>query len=126
MLAAHQRRQHARLLLIGAVHHDGMGPEQVDVDSRSGGERTARCRHRLHHQRGFGHPKPGAAQFFRHGDAQPATLGHRLVEVARESSVAVARQPVSVIETGADALYRVHQRGMVLIAVDCHDGTNSR
>ena len=53
----------------------------------------------MHHDRGFRHPETGAAIFFRHGDAEPARIGHRAMKLERELAIVVARQPVVITET---------------------------
>ena len=98
LLAADQRRQPALLLLVAAEHHDGVQPEDVHVHGRGAGEARARFADRLHHQRRLGDPEPRAAMLLRHGDAQPAGLRDRGMELVRKTAVAVALEPVLRVE----------------------------
>ena len=52
----------------------------------------------MHHDRGLGHPEAGAAILLRHGDAEPAGIGHRAVKLEWKLAVLVARQPVFIVE----------------------------
>ena len=52
----------------------------------------------MHQYGGLRDAKPGTTVLFRHRDAQPAPLNHRLPELARKFTGAVMFQPVSVIE----------------------------
>ena len=88
LLAGDQRRQKALLLLLGAEHDDRIEPEDVHVHGGGALHAGARLRDRLHHHRGFGDAEPGAAVVFRHGDAEPAVGGERLMQVVREAAVA--------------------------------------
>src|SRR5258708_40161800 len=51
-----------------------------------------------HHDRRLDDAKPRAAEFFRNADAQPARIGHGLVEIMRKTTFAVLLQPIGVIK----------------------------
>ena len=67
-----------------------MRAEQVDVDGRRRRHAATVARHLVHHDHRLGHAEAGAAVFLGHGDAQPAGIGHRAVELVRELAVVVA------------------------------------
>ena len=69
--------QDALLLLLGAEHHDRVGPEDVEMDRRGALQGGAQFGHGLHHDRRLGDAEARAAIFLRHGDAEPAGIGHR-------------------------------------------------
>jgi hypothetical protein len=54
LLAADQRRQHARLLLLRSEHHDGVEPEDVHVHRGRAAHAGAGLGNGLHHHRGLG------------------------------------------------------------------------
>ena len=56
----------------------------------------------MHHDRGLGDAEARSAQFDRHGDSQPAGIGHGLVEFVRESGSLIAFGPVIITERGRD------------------------
>ena len=105
VLAGDQPRNPARLLLRRAVHDDRMRAEQVDVHRRGRRHAAAVAGDLVHHDRGLGHAEAGAAIFLRHGDAEPAGVGHRAMELERELAVVVARQPVIVAEARDDGAH---------------------
>ena len=70
-------------------------------------------RNRLHHDRGLGDAEPGAAVFLRHRDAEPAAFRDRLMELVRKLAVAVACEPVLVVEAGAELRDRVAQLELI-------------
>ena len=82
-----------------------MRAEQVDVDRRGGGHAAAVAGDLVHHDRRLGDAEAGAAVFLRHGDAEPAGLRHRPVELVREHAVLVAREPVVVVESRDDGAH---------------------
>ena len=69
--------QDALLLLLGAEHHDRVGPEDVEMDGRGALQGRARFGHGLHQHRRFGDAEARAAILLGHGDAEPAGIGHR-------------------------------------------------
>ena len=77
---------------------DGVRAENVHVHAGRGGHGAARSRDGGHHKRRFGDAQPGATIFTRHGDAEPSSIRHRLVEFMRETALAVAFQPIIVTE----------------------------
>ena len=89
-------------LVVGAVHDDGVGAENVDVNSRSRGH-AARFGHRVHHEGRFGDTQPGPTELRWHGNAKPAAVGHGLLEFVRKLAGVVALVPVVVTELGADS-----------------------
>ena len=105
-----QPRHPARLLLRRALHDDRMRPEQVDVHGRGGGHAAAVACDLMHHDGGFGDAEARAAVFLRHGDAEPAGLRHRAMELARKDAVVVARQPVIVAELRDDGAHAFADR----------------
>ncbi len=103
VLARDQRRQHAALLLLGAEHDDGMQAENVDVDGRGPAHGGAGFGDRLHHHRGLGDAEAGAAVLRRHGDAEPAGVRERAMQLVREIAAAILLQPIAVVETARRA-----------------------
>ena len=61
----------------------------------------------MHHHRSLADTKARAAIFLRHGDAEPAAFGDRLVEAMREHAIAVPLQPIVVAELVANRLNAV-------------------
>ena len=90
LLAGGDRRQHAALLLLGAVNDDRIETENIHVNGGSAGQPGARRRDRLHHDRGFGHAEARAAKGLRNADAEPAVGGERAIKLFGKFSVAVA------------------------------------
>ena len=119
-----ERGQHAPLLRVRAEHHHGVEPEDVHVHGRGAAHAGPRFRHRLHHDRRLHDPEPGAAIVFRHADAEPAIPCERLVQLGREAPVAVARQPVLVIEGRADARDGVAHRNLLVAQGEIHRGSS--
>src|SRR3546814_898637 len=107
LLALDQRHQPAPLLLVRAVHDDRVRAEDVDVDRRGAGKCRARLGDRLEHDRRLGDTEPRAAIRLRHGDAEPAVLRHRLIEVLGEAALVVALQPVVRPEILAELDYGI-------------------
>ena len=103
MSAFDQGRYHPILLLGGAVLDHGMRPEQIDVDGRACGDRTSGIADGLHEQGRVGDAEARPAIFLRHRDAEPAGLGHGLVERVREFGSAFLFQPPVVVEPVTDA-----------------------
>ena len=68
----------------------------------------------MHHDRGLGHAEAGAAILLRHGDAEPAGVGHRAMKLERELAVVVARQPVIVTETRDDRAHAFANRRLIV------------
>jgi hypothetical protein len=120
VLAAHQRRQHARALLIIAMHHDGVRAKQVDMDRRCRGEPATRC-HPFHHQRCLGHAKPCPAIGLGHCDAQPAGICHGTVKRIGKCAIAVAATPIIIAEARANAAYAVDKVLMLLFDITTHE-----
>src|SRR5262249_34296136 len=58
-----------------------------------------------------------------HGDAEPAGLGHRLVEGARKPAFAVALEPVLRAEAGAEAGHRLADLLLRLAEGEVHSAT---
>ena len=101
LIAAHQRRQPALLLLRRPMHDDGMRPEHVDVDGGSRRIAAAARRRRLHHDGRLGHAQPGAAHVLGHGDAEPAAFRHGAIIFFRKAGLLLAFGPILIVETGA-------------------------
>ena len=76
-------------------------------------------RHRLHGERRLGDAEPGPAIFLRHGGADPAAGREGRDELAGKFAVAIARQPIAIVEplaepqhVVADHLLLVAQHGL--------------
>ncbi len=91
----------ALLLFLGAEQDHGLEPKDVDVDRRGAAHARAGLGDRLHHDRGFGDPQTRAAIGLRHGDAQPAGVSQRAVEILGKHARLVSLQPVLVRELRA-------------------------
>jgi hypothetical protein len=111
-LAGGDRRQHAALLFIGAVHHDRVEPENVHVHGGCAGQSGARGRDRLHHDRRLGDPETRAAVGFRHADAEPAGIGDGAPEFLGKLTVAVALEPILIVEARANTCDSLAQRSL--------------
>ncbi len=70
---------------------------------------SARGRDRFHEDRGFGDAETRAAIGFRHADAEPAGIGDGAAELLGKLAVAVALEPIVVIEARADFFHGVAQ-----------------
>ena len=114
--------QDAPLLFLGAEHHDRVRAEDIEVNRRGALQRRARLGHRLHQQGRLGDAETRAAVFLGHGDAQPAGIGHRLVEVVGKSAFLVLLQPVPVVELGTQPGDAVADRELVLGEGEIHGG----
>ena len=97
-----------------------MRPENVHMDRGRRRHGAARTGHRHHHERGFGDAEPRAADLFGHGDAEPAAVRHGPVEGVREGAVAVACEPVVVVEIGHDLADCVDDGGLVFGKFELH------
>ncbi len=91
------------LLLPGAEHHDGIRPEQVEVDGRRTGHAGPGPCDGVSEYRSLRDAEPGSAIFTRHGDAEPASLRDGVHECLGKLAVRVAGQPISVVEIVANA-----------------------
>ena len=91
---------------------------QVDaaraVHARTGGG------HLFEHNRGLGDAAAASAVFGRDGDADPAALGHRLVELPRERVALVPFGPVLIREPGADLADRLAQQPVIRVFGEVH------
>ena len=105
-LAGDDRRQHAALLLLGAVNDDRIEAENIHVHGGRAGQAGARRGDGLHHDGGFGDAEARAAIGFRDADAEPAVVGERAIELFGKFAVAVALQPIIVAKARADFLDR--------------------
>jgi hypothetical protein len=68
-------------------------------------------------------PRPAPPIFLRHGDAEPAGVGHRAVEILREAAVLVLLQPVFVVEAGAELRDAVLDGELVFGEGEIHGGS---
>ena len=68
----------------------------------------------MHEQGSLGDAQPGAAELLRHRDAQVARIRHRAMELEGKIPAAVVREPVVVVERGAQAIHAVHD-GLLLV-----------
>ena len=84
VLAGDQRRQHAALLLVGPEHNDRLQSEDVHVDGGGPAHGRAGFGDRLHHDRGLGDAEASPAILRRHGNAEPARLRQRSMQLVRE------------------------------------------
>ncbi len=91
-----------------------MRTEDVEVDRARRRIAARACRHLMHHDGGFGYAQIGAAKFFRHGDAQPSGIGHRLVEFGWERLLIFAAGPIIVPELVAHLPHTVADGFLVL------------
>ena len=96
--AGDQRREHARLLFVGAEDDDGVEAEDVHVNGGGAGHAGAGLGDGLHHDAGLGDAEAGAAIFRRDANAEETFGGQRLVQVVREGAVGVAGQPIGIVE----------------------------
>ena len=102
ILTGNQARHPAALLLMGALDHDGVGAKEVDMDRGGRGHAAAMAGHLMHHDRRFGHAQTRAAIGFRHGDAEPACIGHGAVKLTGKDPVLIARQPIVIAKPAHD------------------------
>ncbi|OIQ63934.1 hypothetical protein GALL_545180 [mine drainage metagenome] len=103
VLTLDQRGQHPNLLFGGAVNHDGVEAENVDVDGAGPAHGRAGFGDGLGQDRGFGNAKARPAVFLRHRDAKPVASGHRVEKFIWEGRGVFAFQPVGIVEPGAHA-----------------------
>jgi hypothetical protein len=113
LLTADQWRQPALLLLGTAEDHDRIQPENVHVHGGGAREPSARLADRLHHQRGFGDAKPGAAMLGRHRDTEPAGVGNGTMKVVGETAVTIALEPIGGVEALAQLRDAVADRKLL-------------
>ena len=107
-----------------AVHHDRVRPEQVDVHAGGGRHAAAVGGDLVHHDGGLGHAQARATVGLRHGNAEPAALGHGAVEIMWEIAVLVALQPVFVAEARDGGAHAFAQGRVVGLAVVADGGWN--
>ena len=86
-----------------AVAAHRLHPEDRQVDRRAAVHRRTGRGDLLEHDRRLGDALPAAAELLGDGDADPAAVGHRVVEVPRELVRLVLLGPVLVGVVGADA-----------------------
>lgn len=96
LLPGDQEQQHARLLCFAAKAHHRLQAE--DIDMHRGHHRHAPPADLPHYQRRIGNARSRPAMFLRRGDAVPAAARDPSGEVMRKGTVAVARQPVGIVE----------------------------
>ena len=121
-----QGRQKPALLLVGAEDDDRMQSEDVHVDRRSAAEPGPGFGDRLHQHRGLADAEPAAAIFRRHGDAEPTRFGHRPVKLVRKPALGVLREPVIVVEPGAQRSHRGPHLQLVSRQCEGHHRLRSR
>ena len=107
LLARNDRRDHALLLFLGAEQDHRFEPEHRAVDAGGRSHAATALRHGLHHHGCLGDAKARSAHRLWHGNAEPAGIGHRLVEVGRIFAAAVVFQPVVVAELRAVLEHRL-------------------
>ncbi len=110
----------ALFLLRCARNHQRVRAEDVDVDGRGRALRARRPCNLMHHDRRFGHTQASAAVFLRHRNAQPATIGHSLVEIVRKFARFVAIEPIGVIEGFAHLRHRIADRFLLFGKPEIH------
>ena len=98
-----------------------MGSKNIDVYRRRGRHGAWGIGHCNHDQCRFENAKIRTAYVLGHGNAQPSTFSHRLVESVRELSVAVELQPVIVIEPIHDRAYTVQNCALLLVELKIHN-----
>ena len=94
-------------MFVGAKHDDRVRSENIQMNRRGGTHGAGGARHCVHHQRCFGDTETGAAVFLGHGDSEPSTLGDSPVEFLGKLAALVTREPVVIIESRTDLLYRI-------------------
>jgi hypothetical protein len=112
-IAGDDRRQPGGFLFGGAVLDDRLRAEDVQVDGARRRHGAGRVGDGLHHHHRLGDAEAGAAEFFRHGDPQPAARRHRPAEVMREGRGLVALEPVGPVEGLHQPLNRFADRLLV-------------
>ena len=122
LLSGDEGREEARLLLLGAGDHDRHRSEDVEVNPGGRAHRAGGVRDRMHHHRRLGHPEAAPAVLGRHGDAEPAALGHGTAKLVRKCAVAVPGEPVVVAEAGGDAADALVDRTLVVGQSEVHGG----
>ena len=95
-------------------------PEDRQVDRRAAVHRRTGRGDLLEHHRRLGDPLPAAAELLGDGDADPAAVGERVVEVPRELVRLVLLGPVLVGVVGADALDPLADRLVVARPAELH------
>ena len=119
-LASHQGREEARLLRGRAEDDDRVEAEDVHMDGRGAGHAGTAGGDGFHHDRGFGDAQARAAIFFWDADAQIAGLGHGGVEFVGEAGFLVARQPIGIVEAGAEGCHAVADGGLGVVGFEIH------
>ena len=119
-VAGDQRRQKPLFLLVGAKDDDRVQPENVHVDRRGAAEPGAGFGDGLHQDRGFGDAEPAAAISLRHRNAEPAGLGHRLMELVRKTALLVLFQPIFVAKARAQPRHGFPQLPLLGAQPKCH------
>ena len=115
-----QRRQPAAFLSLAAMGDDRAGAEDVHMHARGRRHRPARGGDGRHRQRRLRHAETGPAIRFRHRDPEPAAGGDRIVEGVRELPVAVALQPIGVVEGFDRSADAFDDRVLVVVKPEIH------
>jgi len=105
-VAARDARQVLLLHLLRAVLHDRVHAKDRQMHCGRAVHRRPRCGDFLEYERRLGDAAPAAAIDLRNGDADPARLCERTVELPRKAMIGVAARPVLVGEVGADLAHR--------------------
>jgi uncharacterized protein YbjT (DUF2867 family) len=74
----------------------------------------------MHHQSGLEHAEIRPANLLGHDDAEPARLGHRIVELMRKAWGVIAFTPVGLRDLGAYARYAVDNGALTLVEFEVH------
>ena len=113
-------RQPLPFLFLGAEDDDRIEAENADDDGGEAGVRGARFGDRLGQDGGFGDAQAAAAELFRHGDTHPALVGDGPAELFREDAVAVALQPVLIVEALAELGHALFDQLLFGAEIDAH------
>ena len=108
------------LELFGAVPDHRVHAEDRQVNAARPVHARAGGSHLLQHDRGLGDASPATAVRGRDGDADPAALGHRGVELPGERVGLVEFGPVLVGEPGADLTNRLADEPVIRVLGEVH------
>lgn len=105
---------------VAAEPHDGVQTEHRDVDRRRRVHPAAGCGDAVQHQGSLRDATPATAPPLGDRDPDPPALGHRGVELPRETVLLVARRPVRVVEPLAHPVHGLDDRLVVRIGSEVH------
>ena len=117
--------EEAPALFLAAMPHDDPRREDGDMHRRGAGHARTGFRHRLHGERSLGDAEPGPAIFLRHGGADPAAGGEGRHEFAGKFTVAVACQPIAIVEPLAKAQHVIADHLLLVAEHGVHERRGS-